>query len=212
MDATARVGGSVTSRIHFDAHDNLHAVLHGRKVFHLYPPDSSRVRPAPRIEGSLNNTATTATILPGHDDDAREALFSAATDESDRDGDGGGSGDDRRRRRRAAVHRADVRAGHALFIPAGWWHEVFPMGGLGIAANAWWRPLAPDAALRPTLIRARSRAFADFAAAERRRRRRWDDDGDEHDVDGGGGKERGGIGGERSGDKRRLSVGSFVRD
>jgi hypothetical protein len=36
------VGAGVTSRLHFDAHDNLHGVLHGRKIFLLYPPNTVR--------------------------------------------------------------------------------------------------------------------------------------------------------------------------
>jgi hypothetical protein len=45
------VGAGVTSRLHFDAHDNLHGVLHGRKVFLLFPPHTSRVEPAEHAEG-----------------------------------------------------------------------------------------------------------------------------------------------------------------
>lgn len=234
------VGAGVTSRLHFDAHDNLHAVLHGGKVFHLYPPDSARVQPKRRVEGELNNGAAAVTALPGHvifsggdggggEDThafkeggdrhggvgstegeeaaaAREALFwpsSSSTsseeeetekewekakeednqrDNAEDEARGGhhhiGTGkqseedeeDDRVGARRRRVYRADVRAGHAVFIPAGWWHEVFTLG-LAASANAWWPPASPAAALRPTLLQSRSATFADFAAAQRSRRR-----------------------------------------
>eukprot|EP00897_Mesotaenium_endlicherianum_P008132 jgi/Mesen1/7347/ME000377S06564 len=125
------LGCSVTSQIHFDALDNLHVVLEGLKTFHLYSPwDAVNLYPQAWQQGSLNNRSEVRSILSA-DRAAHPRFF-----------------------QKAVPLTAQVCAGEAIFIPAGWWHEVFTHE-LTCSANAWFTP-PPAAQLRPTLMLLRS--------------------------------------------------------
>lgn len=57
------VGAAVTSRLHFDALDNIHTVWAGRKVANLYSPFDSCVVHASRQPGALNNWAAAQSVF-----------------------------------------------------------------------------------------------------------------------------------------------------
>eukprot|EP00850_Spirogloea_muscicola_P013076 SM000087S23358 [mRNA] locus=s87:246084:248724:- [translate_table: standard] len=135
------VGSSVTSRIHFDALDNVHICISGSKVFHLYSPwDMGNLYPTRWQAGALNNTSAAQSILL-RDVSNYSRLFYQAT-------------------RLKSV----IRAGEAIIIPAGWWHEVeqptgdyesnlcvFTLDGVTCTVNSW-IAASQAASLRPTLL------------------------------------------------------------
>ncbi|GJP77254.1 hypothetical protein CLOP_g7678 [Closterium sp. NIES-67] len=95
------VGRSATSQIHFDGIDNVHVCLEGSKLFHLYDPsDSIFLYPNPWSEDSINNKSSLPSILTACPE-KHPLFFSHAT-----------------------CHRVQLMQGEAIFIPAGWWHEV----------------------------------------------------------------------------------------
>ena len=59
--------------------------------------------------------------------------------------------------------QAEVRAGDALYIPAGWWHEVLTPR-CTLALNFWFKPHS-RASLRPTMLHLHSDAYASRALA-----------------------------------------------
>lgn len=131
------LGCSVSSQIHFDALDNLHVCLQGSKLFHLYSPwDSLAVYPAPWDRESLNNKSSIPSIFTAH---ARSHPWFFLP--------------------RVKRFRASVSAGEALWIPAGWWHEVFTLDSFTVSANAWVEP--SNVMLRPTLMMLHSHKILD---------------------------------------------------
>ncbi|KAI5066943.1 hypothetical protein GOP47_0017471 [Adiantum capillus-veneris] len=93
------MGSLVTSRIHFDALDNLHVCLSGKKIVHLYPPSElPNLYPEPWNKGLLNNFSQIGSaILSNQREHPR--YFSCKR------------------------FRVELNAGEAIFIPVGWWHE-----------------------------------------------------------------------------------------
>ena len=59
--------------------------------------------------------------------------------------------------------QAEVCAGDALYIPAGWWHEVLTPR-CTLALNFWFKPHS-RASLRPTMLHLHSDAYASRALA-----------------------------------------------
>lgn len=95
----------------------------------------------------------------------------------------------------AAGSRVSVSAGQALFIPAGWWHEVFTHE-LTVSSNAWLEP-PPAARLRPPILFLSSDSFERFrrggegeAAPAAPGGRTTDADADDASGGGGGGNAR----------------------
>lgn len=131
------VGAIVTSRIHFDALDNVHACISGTKLFHLYPPSAlTNIYPNPWKEGALNNFSSIESIFLVNR--AQHAKFF----------------------QNVKCWRAEVKAGEAIFIPAGWWHEVFTFQE-AVSANIWFKP-NPVARFRPTLMHLKSENYYKF--------------------------------------------------
>jgi len=128
----AWIGCSLTSHLHFDGMDNFLAVLEGYKEVHLYPPTAT-ARLYPQLEPSERWKSA-----------ARSRLYTA---------------DERYAGlQRVPFVRARVEAGQMLYIPSGWWHEVFTPRTT-LAFNFWFKP-HPRAALRPTMLHLRSDAYA----------------------------------------------------
>ncbi|CAI5477972.1 unnamed protein product, partial [Closterium sp. Yama58-4] len=122
------VGRSATSQIHFDGMDNVHVCLQGSKIIHLYSPsDSIFLYPVPWSEGSINDKSSLPSILTACLE-KHPIFFSHAT-----------------------CNRVQLMQGEAIFIPAGWWHEVFTFGPITVSANVWFPP-HPSCRLRPTLM------------------------------------------------------------
>uniref|UniRef100_A0A7S0QY96 JmjC domain-containing protein n=1 Tax=Pyramimonas obovata TaxID=1411642 RepID=A0A7S0QY96_9CHLO len=121
-------GRSVTSRLHFDAMDNLYTMVHGVKTFHLYPPGA--VRPEPWHADRLNNQASAGSVLAPN--------LAAST---------------------LSPLAVQLAPGDSLFIPSGWWHEVFTVHGSALAVNSFLEP-APLTRLRPTILHLASDRFA----------------------------------------------------
>ena len=91
-------GRCVTSRIHFDGLDNLHYVLAGRKRVRLWSPwDTASL--APRGVQQLPVESLAGSSL------APDLVKAPRFLEAD-------------------MYEAVVQPGDAIFIPAGWWHEV----------------------------------------------------------------------------------------
>lgn len=121
-------GRCVSSRIHFDGLDNLHYVMAGCKRVRLWSPwDTAAL--APRGVHRLPVESLAGSSLAP--DLAKAPRF-----------------------REAEMYEAVVRAGDAIFIPAGWWHEVFtnepshpapdPPTDPGPAARPPWLPVPPS--------------------------------------------------------------------
>lgn len=147
------IGNIVTSRLHFDALDNLHVCFFGSKVVHLYSPwDTKYLYPEPWKKDGLNNWSSLPSILSA--DPKNHHLFF----------------------QRAKAYRAVIRAGEALYIPAGWWHEVFTLD-LSFSVNSWFAP-TKKASLRPTLMMLQSEKYHRFV-----RNRHSDDECDDADSD-----------------------------
>ncbi|CAM9350044.1 unnamed protein product [Ectocarpus sp. 12 AP-2014] len=106
-----------TTNLHYDANHNLLFVLKGSKRVALLPPDmTADVHAMPVFSESANHSglqpAETAAVV---DDD--EAA------------------------RKGAVY-ANVAEGEAIFIPEGWWHQVFSSRGT-VAVNVWFKGARP---------------------------------------------------------------------
>eukprot|EP01018_Ginkgo_biloba_P025785 Gb_02948 [translate_table: standard] len=131
------VGAMVTSRIHFDAMDNIHVCLSGKKLFHLYPPSAlPYLYPKLWREGALNNFSSMETIFLANPVTHADFFLNVK------------------------CWRAEVEPGEAILIPAGWWHEVFTFQET-VSANIWFKP-NPVTRFRPTLMHAKSEKYYNF--------------------------------------------------
>lgn len=137
--ANVWVGASPTSRIHVDAHDNLLCVARGAKVVHLYSPFR------------LDLLVLGPSQRPPVESRLRSLLFHTGSTWP----------------RGFARVVAHVQAGEALFIPAGWAHEMFTVAAPTPSPSLWCAPVDPQRIrLRPTLLHLASGGrFGDFVAA-----------------------------------------------
>ncbi len=130
----AWIGRSRTSHLHFDGVDNFLAVAHGRKEVLLFSP-WQLADLYPQLEPEQRWKSGARSALYPRDD---AASFP--------------------RLRAAPRLRAVIEAGDALWIPAGWWHEVLTPE-VCCAFNFWFKP-HDCARLRPTLLHLRSDLYA----------------------------------------------------
>ena len=138
-EVNAWVGCSRTSHLHFDGLDNLLCVLHGAKTVLLYSPWQY------------------AALYPMLEREARWKSAARSRAYAARSGSEYGS------LVAEPCWCAEVRAGDALYIPAGWWHEVLTPR-CTLALNVWFKP-HPRAALRPTMLHLHSDAYASRAVS-----------------------------------------------
>jgi hypothetical protein len=66
--------------------------------------------------------------------------------------------------RDASPYVAELRAGDALFIPQGWWHEVVTSMD-AVSLNMWWKPPLRETAWR-SMLRAYAFALRDELSGE----------------------------------------------
>lgn len=125
------MGSLVTSRIHFDALDNVHVCISGKKVVHLYSPSElPNLYPEPWNEGSTNNFSQIGSaLIASQKEHARYFQISKR-------------------------FTTELNPGEAIFIPAGWWHEVFTLQ-YTVSVNMWFGP-SSNALYRPTLLHLKS--------------------------------------------------------
>ena len=117
--------GAARSPLHRDFSENVHGVIEGAKHFVLFAPnESAALYPKPERANLLGHT----TRLP-------RGARTCSTREAD---DGSASGETACPRDFArfggALERATVcrvEEGELLYVPSGWWHEVFSEGGSG---------------------------------------------------------------------------------
>ena len=105
--------GDEITHLHYDILDNLLAVFRGKKELVLFEPDQSRYLYSQRVSADPANSLV----------DVARPDYGAFPGF-----------------RRARYWRCELRAGEALFLPAGTWHYV-RSEGLTLAVNFWWYPL-----------------------------------------------------------------------
>ena len=149
------LGQCVTSRIHFDAADNLHVVVAGVKRVRLWPA-TELWRMYPTID--LHRREVSAERDSDSDADgneskplARSRVDSSLWPDHAKYPDFG----------HVPVYETLLKAGEALFIPEGWWHE-FCTPEPAVSFNFWYS-LAADrrakSAMRPTMLALRSARY-----------------------------------------------------
>ena len=136
QQVNAWIGCSRTSHLHFDGCDNLLVVAHGSKTVLLWSPW--------QLPSLYPQTAPTERWKSR----ARSTLYLRDDDD-----------DDFPRLRAAPRLRAQLTKGDALWIPAGWWHEVLTPS-LCVAFN-FWCTAHKLARLRPTMLHLRSDTYAE---------------------------------------------------
>lgn len=143
--ANVWMGQSLTSRIHVDGLDNLLVCAVGRKLLHLYPPAmTALLDPAPPDCVPVESQVT--SILYHHHRPGAHPQFEKV---------------------KRVV--ADLGPGDALFIPAGWWHEVFTCWEWSLSVNYWCELSHPRCRLRPSLLHISSGGrYTDFMVEKRR--------------------------------------------
>ena len=138
--------GTFVSQMHWDASENIYAVLQGTKNFRLIAPSVAhllhtiapivRVTPRGLCEGANSTPSYTRATATGH-----FAMHGTPFDFVAA-GDDPSSNVERTQAIDAATVDVEVRAGQMLFVPAGWFHEVRSSGGAHMAVNFWWRDKA----------------------------------------------------------------------
>jgi len=143
--ANCWVGRNLTSRLHVDALDNFFCVSQGSKIVHLYSPWLlAELDPHPA-----------GLRLPV------ESRWGSRLYHSPALWPGG-------LQAHAVAH---VKAGECLFIPAGWFHEVFTMSSaFSLAISFWCESPTPEAS-RKVRLRRRSCIWQPAVGGKKRRRR-----------------------------------------
>merc|ERR1711879_1069313 len=114
-------GRCPSSTIHYDLLDNLAYVFEGKKTYELYPPDQfdNLYCEPPTPENIKNKRLHWSRVTTRVDPDLNEFPKFAE----------------------AEKHRIviEAEAGDMLFIPGGWWHEVFTPDQT-VMLNYWFEP------------------------------------------------------------------------
>eukprot|EP00897_Mesotaenium_endlicherianum_P001356 jgi/Mesen1/1248/ME000129S00354 len=106
------VNGSRSSA-HYDPLHNLLCVVQGTKRVRVWDPSAARVLYPMPLHGEASNHSAVDFVAPDLD---RFPLYAAA---------------------RHLSREVTLRAGDALFLPEGWWHQV-DSAGVSMAVNFWW--------------------------------------------------------------------------
>ncbi len=115
-------GCCLTSQLHFDGLDNIHSVVSGSKLFLLFSPwETERLYPTPRRDGALNNTSEIGSVL---------CL------QRQRKNNGASSASKFAETQKAHCMLVIVDEGDGIYIPNGWWHEVFTPT-FAVSVNTW---------------------------------------------------------------------------
>jgi hypothetical protein len=132
-----------TSNCHFDGQDNVICVVKGYKLVHLYSPWELH-RLYPRSNKLLPIESSFGSVSNGLTAQERYPLLKD-------------------------VHRwqGKVEAGECLYIPNGWWHEVFTPAP-ALAVNMWFTPV-DRSRFRPTIMYLRSEKYLRFFSAAQQR-------------------------------------------
>ena len=101
---------------HYDIHDNIAAVVAGRRRFTLYPPEQiDNLYPGPAL--------STPAGVPVSMVDIRQPDLEQFPNYAQAE---------------AVAQQAVLEPGDAVYIPALWWHGVESLEGLNILVNYWW--------------------------------------------------------------------------
>ena len=151
------MGQCVTSRIHFDAADNLHVVVAGIKRVRLWPATELR-RMYPAIDLHRRGGSESESDTEGEESKplARSRVNSSLYLDHAKYPDFG----------RVPMYETLLEGGEALFIPEGWWHEFCTYPDPAVSFNFWYS-LAADrrakSAMRPTMLALRSARYFERA-------------------------------------------------
>ncbi len=152
-NATPRLWIGNTSRVstHYDASNNIAAVVSGQRRFVLFPPEQTRNLYVGPLENTIAGQPTSMVDLAAPDL-VRYPRFSTALE---------------------AMQVAVLEPGDALFVPSLWWHDVSATGPLNVLVNYWWGQAAdssPFGALMHAIL-----AVRDLPVGERAAVRAWFD-------------------------------------
>ncbi len=111
------MGNHITVPAHYDKAHNIAACVSGRRRFTLFPPKQAK-----NLYVKLDNTPagapTSIASRTNPDLDKYPKYRDALT----------------------ASTSTELEPGDAIYIPAGWWHQVESIGDLNILINYWWTP------------------------------------------------------------------------
>ena len=113
---TLWLGNRATVAPHYDIHDNIAAVVAGRRRFTLFPPEqTNNLYPGPMLSTPAGVPVSMVDIR--QPDLAQFPSYAQAE---------------------AVGQQGVLEPGDALYIPALWWHGVESLEGLNILVNYWW--------------------------------------------------------------------------
>jgi hypothetical protein len=136
--------GTFVSQMHWDASENIYAVIQGTKSFRLIAPSVAHllhtVVPVIRVnaKGLCESANATPYMYKRATATGHFAMHDSAFDFVAESADSS-LNEARTQAIEAATVDVQVRAGEMLFVPAGWFHEVRSSGGAHMAVNFWWR-------------------------------------------------------------------------
>ena len=113
---TLWLGNRATVAPHYDIHDNIAAVVAGRRRFTLFPPgQTNNLYPGPALSTPAGVPVSMVDIC--QPDLEQFPNYAQA---------------------QAAAQQAVLEPGDAIYIPALWWHGVESLEGLNLLVNYWW--------------------------------------------------------------------------
>ena len=116
VDPTLWLSNQSMVAAHFDLHDNIACVVHGRRRFTLFPPEQiSNLYIGPTLDAPGGVPISIVDL--DNPDLANFPRFQSALD---------------------AALFTDLNPGDAIFIPTPWWHAVESKEPLNMLINYWW--------------------------------------------------------------------------